>query len=29
MSATKFATTRILYDTDVFNLEYRVNLTSS
>lgn len=29
ISATKFASTRTLYDTDVFNLAYRVQLTSS
>lgn len=28
-SATKFASTRTLYNTDVFNLAYRVQLTSS
>lgn len=29
MSATKFAAARTLYDTDVFNLAYRVTLTST
>ena len=29
LSATKFASTRTLYDTDVFKLGYRVQLTSS
>jgi hypothetical protein len=29
VSATKFAAARTLYDTDVFNLAYRVQLTSS
>jgi hypothetical protein len=29
ISATKFASARTLYDTDVFNLAYRVQLTSS
>lgn len=29
VSATKFAASRLLYDTDVFNLAYRVQVTSS
>lgn len=29
ISATKFSSPRTLYDTDVFNLAYRVQLTST
>lgn len=29
ISATKFASSRVVYDTDVFNLAYRVQLTSA